>query len=606
MILRSPARTGGGRHNHQLHSSLQHHIQHRLYNYWPLLLILVSYVYFFFLVDVTVNRSWFHFARQRIGEQHSFSPEVTRPTNPPPSETPPTTAHVIELPNSPPTGITATNTSADVGALDAGATSGVTRPKLHQGSLSLQTDILEHDWWKDYEDLVDVIKPRAYEPRAFEDFPCFLEDPKTKWWRQGSSSSKNNTNNTLSNSSSINHNLTHLTFSPAAVPSSAPTSAPTTPVTEGFFFLKTHKTGSSTGAGIHLRIARNLAAKKQLELDLLYRNSTNATSYNTTEHDTDNTDSMSLELINHTMTGNTTTNSTATTSLKKKKQNIPMCRVRFDHSSARKMNYGRRSRENSFLWTIVREPTERAISQFFHFEVSRKNANVTEGSMESFLLSNRAHTNSYYLRMLSFRDAKNGKYQKSRVQEVVDKYDFIAITERMDESAVALQMLLGLSLADVLFLNAKESGGGYDAGGYQGKCTYIQEKNVTDEMITFLQTSKAWKSRVYWDRVLYRAANQSLDLTIDRLGRTAFENSLQLFRRAQEMAKEQCVHGTGGGGNNTTNATKVVFPCSASQNDKPPLRYNETDCLWKDSACGSECLDRVATQLGLWPEQQKQ
>jgi hypothetical protein len=38
-------------------------------------------------------------------------------------------------------------------------------------------------------------------------------------------------------------------------------------------------------------------------------------------------------------------------------------------------------------------------------------------------------------------------------------YDFIAITERMDESAVELQMLLGLPLADVLYLNAKTSGG---------------------------------------------------------------------------------------------------------------------------------------------------
>ena len=48
------------------------------------------------------------------------------------------------------------------------------------------------------------------------------------------------------------------------------------------------------------------------------------------------------------------------------------CRVRFDHSSARKLNYRERDRTKSFLFTFVRDPARRAMSEIFHFQVSRQ------------------------------------------------------------------------------------------------------------------------------------------------------------------------------------------------------------------------------------------
>ena len=47
------------------------------------------------------------------------------------------------------------------------------------------------------------------------------------------------------------------------------------------------------------------------------------------------------------------------------------------------------------------------------------------------------------------------------INRIVAAYDFIAIMERMEESAVALAMLLNVPLADVLYLSAKQNGG-YD------------------------------------------------------------------------------------------------------------------------------------------------
>jgi hypothetical protein len=370
----------------------------------------------------------------------------------------------------------------------------------------------------------------AFEPIRREHLPCFLEDPSIKWWQVSEGQS---------------------------------------PVSEGFFFLKTHKTGSSTGAGIHLRIARNVAAniaKKQRKLD-------NHQAYPYSDYVTK---SSNFSLVNDTIA-------------------MPMCVVRFDHSTAFKMNYGSRNKKKSFLWTIVRDPTQRAVSQFFHFEVSRRNVEPTVENFTEFMLSKRSRTDNYYIRTLS-----NRKYSPRRnytedamlslVQDILKGYDFVAITERMDESAVALQMLLGLNTADILYLNAKGSGG-YDAGGFQGKCVYITPKVVTPGMKQFLRESHEWNNRVKWDQVLYRAANKSLDLTIDRLGRDIFQDNLEKFQQAQALAKEICLG---------HNETKIRFPCSPSRNGLAPLRHKETDCLWKDSACGSSCLDQVSVQLGLW------
>jgi hypothetical protein len=82
-----------------------------------------------------------------------------------------------------------------------------------------------------------------------------------------------------------------------------------TPTKDGFLFLKTFKTGSSTASGVHLRIARNIAKRRNVS--------------------------------------------------------TPICKSRFDHVWANKM-YNQLDRQRSFLWTVVREPTSRIVSQLFH------------------------------------------------------------------------------------------------------------------------------------------------------------------------------------------------------------------------------------------------
>jgi hypothetical protein len=271
-----------------------------------------------------------------------------------------------------------------------------------------------------------------------------------------------------------------------------------------------------------------------------------------------------------------------------------------------------------------------AVSQFFHFQVSKRNISATNHSAFQAYLSDVPLFYNYYLNSLRTNrpttkptsssttssqqkqlrqqqqtlDANSNRrlvlQQQQRqpkeerplqtIQNILSDYDFVGITERMAESAVALMMLLNLTIPDVLYANAKTS------GSYDALCNYIQPTNVTTEMQAFLNGPK-WRKMVMWDAVLYQAANRSLDLTIEALNRRpattnsngtvggggAFDANLQEFLRIQALVQAQCIQG------------KEVFPCLSTTGQKNP----KPDCLWNDSGCGHSCIKRVVQQLGL-------
>lgn len=179
------------------------------------------------------------------------------------------------------------------------------------------------------------------------------------------------------------------------------------PAQEGFLFVKSPKTGSSTGAGINLRIAANIGRRHDLET----------------------------------------------------------CKNRFHHNKAAK--YSQRDPQKSFLWSMVRDPTSRSISEFFHFQVSRRGVRPSDRNVLRFLKEEEALKDKQvnYLRLSNTTDfqpsqsrstgIRTGKGRISEVEAIntiLRRYDFLGVTERMDETAVALQMILGLKTSDVMFL----------------------------------------------------------------------------------------------------------------------------------------------------------
>jgi hypothetical protein len=301
-----------------------------------------------------------------------------------------------------------------------------------------------------------------------------------------------------------------------------------TPSQHGFLYIKPYKTGSSTASGINLRIARNVARRLHKHFDF--------------------------------------------------------CQARFQHGptdSPATFMFQNRTEEKSFLWTIIREPTKRLTSAFFHFKVSRKNAEPTDENFQSYLKTTKR---DYYIRSLHvskrFKSEEHDAVETAN--QILDEYDFIGVTDRMDESAVALMMLLNLRMADILYVSTKTKGS-YDAGKGNGSCTYIEPSFVSEGMQNFFD-SDFWRDQIRQDLALYEAVNKSLDLTIDRLGRTGFEANVARFRQAKKMIAIHCL-------------PNVTFPCMDGGKYNPP---NKTDCLWKDSGCGTGCLDEIATKLDLW------
>jgi hypothetical protein len=202
------------------------------------------------------------------------------------------------------------------------------------------------------------------------------------------------------------------------------------PADTGLLFIKPMKTGGSTAAGVHVRLARHVARRQE-------------------------------------------------------QSSFEICKGRWDHTWAHTM-FPNRIRQKSFLWTVVREPTARAVSQFFHFQVSRENVTAEDKSFQRHLTRQQVHWN-YYLRLLSTTQIfVSSETAVDIINKIMADYDFIAVTERMDESVVVLMMLLNLQMADVLYLSAKGNGK-YDDGAHNDKCYFIQPSVVSPGMKDFFK-----------------------------------------------------------------------------------------------------------------------
>ena len=311
-----------------------------------------------------------------------------------------------------------------------------------------------------------------------------------------------------------------------------------TPAYQGFLFVKPMKTGGSTAVGVHLRIARNVARKQQ---PMTY-------------------------------------------------PNMSMCQTRHDHSGAAQLGFAFRDRQQSFLWTILRDPTSRAISEFFHFEVSRNKVEPTDANFIHWIrYSGYYDIDRYYLRVLGLvppMEVYNDPI--ATANHILQNYDFIGITERMEESMVVLQLLLNVTTADILYLNAKNQGR-FDDGGFNYTCVLVQPSYVSPGLQNVFRYSEEWHNMTYEDTLLYQAANRSLDLTIDHtIGRERFDVALRKFRHAQRIIYDQC-------------SSTAIYPCSPGGVFQPELAYE--DCLWHDSGCGTRCIDQLVAQNEEWQQE---
>ena len=386
-----------------------------------------------------------------------------------------------------------------------------------------------HKWNVEERQIYDRIQPRAFP------FSIFLQP---KW-------SDARSNRDKGPNAALKTTATTMTAVAAALPCFPPDPnwrIEKSTTDKGLLFCKPTKVGSSTAAGVHLRIARNAADRQR--------------------------------------------------------QNYHICHNSWQHGPVRK-RFPNRDKAKSLLWTVLRDPTRRLVSLFYHFKVSVQGVKATAANFRKHSMEKGIKHLMMYQDWVSFQRGSN---HTAMIESILYDYDFVAVTERMDESVVALAILWGIPLADVLYLSAKRFGN-YD-GGARGACFPILNGEIVHGMQEVID-SEEFQSMIRLDRIAHQLANRSLDKTIDEtIGRDRFNQAYGKFRRAMKVAQERCT-------------PEVIAPCTnggigkvvvryrnttSHQFMRKPRKYKDTDCLAIDSGCGYMCLDDVAAELNLWDQ----
>ena len=295
------------------------------------------------------------------------------------------------------------------------------------------------------------------------------------------------------------------------------------------------------------------------------------------------------------------------------------CEHRTNHGTALSYDYGHRDPSKSFLLGLVRDPTKRAISEFFHFAVSANDMSPTDKHFKAYLraektlnyllndLRTRTYTSDYTEEMLEevFYDLKGitdddynrimeeapmeesmllrrdweeflqhgpGVDHEKVIRDILNDYDFIAVTERMDESLVVMQMLLNLSTRDILYTRARSSGT-FSNGAKKKPCSYIFPSFVSPGMAEYFE-SEEWKRTIRGDQLLSDSVNESLDRTIDALGRDLFTKKLNEFQVILKKAQAHC-------------EGRVRHLCS----EGGERQDNQTTCYIWGEGCDYECIN---------------
>jgi hypothetical protein len=379
----------------------------------------------------------------------------------------------------------------------------------------------------------------------------------------------------------------------------------TTPTNRGLVFIKLLKVASTTAAGIHLRIAERERHRRQ---------SIKSTTTNVEERSSFNNDNnkrrprptnifMPARLVSDSPTND-------------------LCLMRFRHGMASSVVNSRAwphawahpsSRHPSLesprlqrarhlrVWTMVREPTVRAMSEFFYVYMVRHGWEPTAERIIEFLQGQHSGATrqpySHYRTWLSTTSAgaiatleEWNNHGPEFIHQILSDFDFVGVTERFDESLVVWSFLWQIPLGDLLYLSSSKSSGTWTMAPQRDEqaCHMLTEPPLSilqsPSVQAYLQSSE-WRDRVYWDQRIYQAAVVSLDATISFIGAGRVQKRLTEFRAAQAVAAQAC----------PPDVYQICYPNGTMVQP----RDRSSQCYLLDIGCGHACLDQVAEDLGI-------
>jgi hypothetical protein len=264
------------------------------------------------------------------------------------------------------------------------------------------------------------------------------------------------------------------------------------------------------------------------------------------------------------------------------------CKYTVHHRFSRENLPKLRDPQNSVLWSSVRDPGPRALSAYFFYRVGHKKTQNTEEKAIKFLELVKNHqlvqlrtergTSADGCCQTAHQITEDSNQLFARIlrEEILPLHDFVAVTERMDESLVALKMLWGLNTGDIVVSAAKAGEYSYNWNP-KGTCFKIPRTVTTQGVMNYINTDF---HRANGDYLLHAVVNRSLDLTIDSLGRDQFNREMEEYKKLKAYATGIC----------QDNAT---FPCSSS--GEWQSSYVDS-CYEYDVGCGYKCIDSVLDQ----------
>lgn len=244
--------------------------------------------------------------------------------------------------------------------------------------------------------------------------------------------------------------------------------------------------------------------------------------------------------------------------------------------------------QEAFLWTMVRSPNSRALSEFFYFS-GQVLWNDTDATMRSLIQwhLNGSEDKFYHYRLVSSNPAKQQNMTEAIVYKIMQRLDFIGVVERLDDSLCVLGLLLNLDPSLLVHVTDSKVQGNYapveerygrihSTNQSSRICEKKSKPFKTREMKEFYQSS-AWEEKSRYARMLYDAANKSLDATIDHtIGRDRFVTYKLEYQHLLKLATETCQNET--------------ILCQREQRTDIA---NEVSCYHEDSGCGYRCLNKL-------------
>jgi hypothetical protein len=204
----------------------------------------------------------------------------------------------------------------------------------------------------------------------------------------------------------------------------------------------------------------------------------------------------------------------------------------------------------SLRWTVVRLPGERCLSKFYHFDVSRGNKTSSAANKRAALHScqNRIHK-------------KTRCHPSDSALTALSRFHFVGLTERFDESLIALKYQYNLSFVDIAYLSAKDpSVTRRDFRGF----TFTRRPPLSEEPRSVQQyvRSNEFAHLHKKDLVMWRRANALLDEKLEAI--PTWRRDLSDFKQLLSHVQSQCPR-------------------------KP--------CLYRDNGCGYKCIAKLGASF---------